>query len=364
MYIYEQPTWPCFTWNLEALNTELLLLKSKQGELFGRLISLGFDTQQAKILDTLTIEAIKTSEIEGVIFNPEEVRSSVAKRLGLSLQNTKINTGRDVDGLVQILFEATDLNKKLTDKILFSWHELLFSNKPKDLIIGGFRDDSHGPMQVVSGPIGKQKIHFEAVPADKINNEINIFLDWLNLESETDAVIKAGVAHLWFLTIHPFEDGNGRIARAISEMALSKSENSAKRYYSLSAQIKSDRSNYYSMLEITQKGSLDITIWLQWFISSVKQAISSSIEELHTVLEKTFFWQKYSSFNFNGRQKLILSMVLEHFEEKLTTSKWSKITKCSGDTALRDIRELIELGILEKDHKAGGGRNISYNLKN
>jgi len=362
-YIHELPNWPDFFWDHKKLSGLLASVRHRQGRLIGRMEALGFPLQAEAALQTLTLDVLKSSEIEGEILDRDQVRSSIARRLGLDI-GALAPADRHVDGIVDMMLDATqNYAQPLSAERLFGWHAALFPtgySGMHKIIIGQWRDDSSGPVQVVSGAFGKERIHFEAPAANRLKKETDMFLKWLNGKDGTDAVLKAGVAHLWFVTLHPFEDGNGRIARAIADMALARSEQSPQRFYSMSAQIRQERKAYYDMLEKTQKGDLDITPWLEWFLNCLDRAISSTEETLGSVLQKARFWQSHKDVPFNDRQRLMLNKVLDGFEGKLTSSKWAKIAKCSQDTALRDILDLMERGILIKD--AGGGRSTSYSL--
>ena len=362
-YIHELPNWPDFFWDHKKLSGLLASVRHRQGRLIGRMEALGFPLQAEAALQTLTLDVLKSSEIEGEILDRDQVRSSIARRLGLDI-GALAPADRHVDGIVDMMLDATqNYAQPLSAERLFGWHAALFPtgySGMHKIIIGQWRDDSSGPIQVISGALGKERIHFEAPAAKRLKKETDMFLKWFNGKDDTDAVLKAGIAHLWFVTFHPFEDGNGRIARAIADMALARSEQSSQRFYSMSAQIRQERKAYYDMLEKTQKGDLDITPWLEWFLNCLDRAISSTEETLGSVLQKARFWQSHKDVPFNDRQRLMLNKVLDGFEGKLTSSKWAKIAKCSQDTALRDILDLMERGILIKD--AGGGRSTSYSL--
>ncbi len=363
-YIYHSKQWPNLEWNAEKLLPLLGEVRNLQGLLLGRMESLGFDLRNEAGLETLSQDIIKSSEIEGEILSKNQVRSSIARRLGIEISGL-VDSDRNVDGIVDMMLDATqNFDKKLTKKRLLAWHSSLFPSGWSGMYkikVGQWRDDSTGPMQVVSGAIGKEKVHFQAPAATEVNSEMKYFLKWINKDLELDIVIKAGVAHLWFLTIHPFEDGNGRIARAITDMILSKSENTKQRFYSMSTQIRNERKSYYNILEKTQKGNVDITEWLIWFLNSLKGALHLSEETLAKVLFKHDFWKKHSAKGLNKRQSRIINMLLDEFKGKLTSSKWAKINKCSKDTAIRDIQDLIYKNILVKE--AAGGRSTSYKLK-
>jgi Fic family protein len=330
----------------------------------GRMESLGFSLQKEAELRTLTLDVLKSSEIEGEHLNPDQVRSSIARRLGLDAGGAEA-ADRHVEGVVEMMLDATqNFAAPLTANRLFGWHAAIFPtgrSGMRKIIVGAWRDDAHGPMQVVSGPVGKERVHYEAPAASLLDKEMSAFLDWANDSSDkTDAVLKAALAHLWFVTIHPFDDGNGRIARAIADWALARSENSPQRFYSMSAQIRHERSDYYGILEHTQKGTLDITPWMEWFIACLGRAFDGTQVTLGAVLNKARFWDKHAKATVNDRQRDIINRLLDGFEGTLTTTKWATIEKCSHDTALRDIQELIDLGVLQKD--TGGGRSTSYSL--
>ena len=314
-------------------------------------------------LQTLTEEVIKSSEIEGEILDRDQVRSSLARRLGMDI-GALAPADRNVEGVVEMMLDATqNYSEPLTAERLFGWHAALFPTGRSGMhkiIVGAWRDDAKGPMQVVSGRIGKERIHYQAVPATRLDQEMDAFLTWFNAEPSTDPVLKAAIAHLWFVTIHPFDDGNGRIARAIADMALARSEGSPQRFYSMSAQIRLERNAYYEILEETQKGDLDITAWLTWFLSCLDRAFDGAEVVLSGVLKTARFWEKHAAAAFNERQRDMLNRLLGDFEGKLTSSKWAKIEKCSQDTALRDIASLVEQGVLKRDDH--GGRSTSYSL--
>ena len=364
MFIYEREDWPDFRWNSEKLMPLLARVRHTQGKLIGKMASLGFKLRSEAVLDTLTLDVLKSSEIEGELLNPEQVRSSIARRLGMDIAGL-IPSDRNVDGVVEMMLDATNhFNEPLTKERLCGWHSALFPSGRSGLhkvITGDWRNDANGPMQVVSGAMGREQVHFQAPAADTVEREMNIFLDVINHNEHEDLVIKAGIAHLWFVTIHPCEDGNGRIARAISDMLLTRSDGIPQRFYSMSAQIRSERKAYYSILEETQKGNLDITLWLKWFLKCLQNALDSSDQALEKVIRKHQFWIKNAALIRNERQRLMLNRLLDRFEGKLTSSKWAKITKCSTDTALRDIQDLVDKKILRKS--ASGGRSTSYELE-
>lgn len=362
-YIHDHDDWPNFRWDAEALAVPLAEVRHRQGRLFGRMESLGFELRNEAVLQTLTQDVVKSSEIEGENLDQEQVRSSIARRLGMDIAGL-IPADRDVEGIVEMMLDATqNYSGKLDAERLFAWHAALFPTGRSGMMrieIGMWRSDESGPMQVVSGAIGKEKVHFEAPAAERLCKEMDRFLEWFNKEPENDAVLRAAIAHLWFVTIHPFADGNGRIARAIADMALARSEQSEQRFYSMSTQIRQERKAYYEMLETTQKGGLDVTPWLDWFLGCLDRAISGAEETLSSVLAKADFWEKYRDEPFNDRQRDMLNRLLNGFVGKMTSSKWAKIEKCSQDTAGRDINDLIDRGILQRD--PGGGRSTSYSL--
>lgn len=363
-YIHQMKKWPEFHWSQERLAGALADLRHRQGRLVGRMEGLGFKLRSEAVLQTLTSEILKSSEIEGERLDREQVRSSLARRLGMDIGALKPSE-RNVEGVVEMMLDATQkFDKPLTAERLFAWHAALFPTGRSGMVkirVGKWRNDGAGPMQVISGPVGKERVHYQAPSAERLNKEMRVFLAWFNKkENSTDPVIKAGIAHLWFVTIHPFDDGNGRIARAISDMALARSESSPRRFYSMSAQISSERKAYYEILEATQKGDLDITDWLEWFLGCLGRAIDGTDASLSMVLQKARFWEKYSGESFNERQRKIINRLLDGFEGKLTSSKWATLGKCSQDTASRDIDDLVERGILMKN--PGGGRSTSYSL--
>lgn len=362
MYIWEQKNWPLFTWDQGKIAKLLAETRLEQGRLIGRMEALGFQHRQEAQLKTLTQEIKKSAKIEGEELDEAEVRSSIARHLGMKISNP-VHSTRNVDGFVELMIDATTKSlKPLSEERLFDWHAALFPTARsgmRKILVAEFRDDSHGPMQVISGAIGREQIHFQAPPAETINREINTLLEWIKKES-CDTVLQSAIVHLWFLTLHPFDDGNGRLARAISEMLLSRSENNSQRFYSLSSQIEKERKDYYLILERTQSNSLDITNWLEWFLLCLGRAIDNAQNILGDVLKKSEFWKNASSSTFNERQNKILNMLLDGFYGKLTSSKYAKLTKCSQDTAYRDIIALVEQGVLKKD--ASGGRSTSYSL--
>jgi Fic family protein len=362
-YIHKRDDWPVFRWDEGAIAAKLAAVRHRQGRLLGRMEGLGFDLRNEAMLRTLTQDVVKSSEIEGEILDADQVRSSIARRLGIDI-GALTPADRDVEGVVEMMLNATRYyDKPLTVERLFDWHAALFPTGRSGMsriIVGAWRDDHSGPMQVVSGPIGRERVHYQAPDADRVDAEMAAFLDWFDQKPDIDPALKAALAHLWFVTIHPFDDGNGRIARAIADMALARSEGSAQRFYSMSTQIQHERNAYYDQLEATQKGDLDITPWLDWFLGCLDRAFDGAEAVLANVFEKARFWEKHARAPFNPRQSAMLNRLLDGFEGKLTSSKWAKIEKCSSDTALRDINELIDQGVLQKD--PGGGRSTSYSL--
>jgi Fic family protein len=326
--------------------------------------SLGFLQQREAELATLTLEVVKSSEIEGEKLDAAQVRSSIAKRLGIDIAGA-IPADRDVEGVVEMMLDATqNFSAPVTAERLFGWHGALFPTGRsgiRKITAGAWRDDSSGPMQVLSGPMGRETIHYEAPDASRLDDEMARFLEWANAADSTDPVLRAALAHLWFVTIHPFDDGNGRIARALADLMLARSENSGQRFYSMSSQIRQERSAYYNILEKTQKGSLDITAWMEWFLACLGRAFEGTESTLGATLHKSRFWKHHAAIDLNARQRAVLNMLLDGFEGKLTTMKWAKLMKTSHDTALRDIQDLVERGVLEKD--TAGGRSTSYSLK-
>ncbi|MCB9235664.1 MAG: Fic family protein [Bacteroidia bacterium] len=362
-YIYQKEEWPHFTWNAEEIFQRLGDVRNQQGRLVGKMEGLGFNLKSEAMLGTTTLDAIKTAEIEGEKLDMDQVRSSVARRLGLPMGGL-IKSSRDVDGLVEMLLDASvNHAAPLTKERLFAWHKGLFpfgKSGNYTIFTGGWRQPGLGPMQVVSGAMGKEKVHFEAPDESVLEAEMERFLKWFNGKQALDPVIKAAIAHLWFITIHPFEDGNGRIARAIADMQLARADESNQRFYSMSAEIHAQRKGYYEILEYTQKRNLNVTKWVDWFLKCLESAIRESSSRLSGVLAKAEFWEFHRTTIFNERQHKILNMVMGDFVGKLQNNKWAKICKCSSDTALRDIQDLMEKGVLEKE--PGGGRNTSYRL--
>ena len=363
-FIHQQDNWPNFTWKNDEIVNLLSEARNLQGRLMGKMESLGFDLRNEAILDTLTLDVLKSSEIEGEYLNPEQVRSSIARRLGMEIA-ASVESDRNVDGVVEMMLDATqNCFKPLTADRLFDWHAALFPTGRSGMYkitVADWRRDTTGPMQVVSGAMGKEKVHFQAPDSSLVKKEMDLFLDWFNNNLKIDLVIKAAIAHLWFVTIHPFEDGNGRITRALTDLLLAQSDKSNQRFYSMSAQIRIERKEYYEILGKTQKGNIEITGWIIWFLNCLINALKSTDSVLVRVLFKADFWVKHSNTLINERQKKLMNKLLDGFDGKLTSSKWAKIAKCSKDTAIRDINDLIDKNILQKE--AEGGRSTNYELK-
>lgn len=363
MYIHNLPDWPTFQWNRDCLAERLAAVRHAQGRLLGRMESLGFKLRQEATLKILTEDVITSSEIEGERLDAAQVRSSIARRLGMDVGGlTPVD--RHVEGIVEMMLDATGhYADTLTADRLWGWQASLFPtgrSGMSQIRVGGWRDDRRGPMQVISGAVGRTRVHFEAPAADRLDGEMQRFLEWFNDNTEREWVVKAGLAHLWFVTIHPFDDGNGRIARAMVDMALARSEGTAQRFYSLSGQIRQERAAYYEILEQTQHGTMDITPWMEWFLDCLGRAIEGAHGILGTVLSKARFWDALADVPVNERQRRVLNRLLDGFEGKLTTMKWGKLAHCSHDTALRDIAALVERGILLRNPE--GGRSTSYAL--
>jgi len=336
--------------------------RHKQGRLIGKMENIGFELQTEAQLEILTQDIIMTSEIEGEHLDFQQVRSSVARKLGLDIGGL-VNSDRHIDGLVEVMTDATNLNNELSVDRLLGWHNAMFPAGFGGLYkikVGCWRDDSTGPMQVVSGPLGRERVHFQAPPANDVANQMEKYTGWFNTPTQYDQIIKAAIGHLWFITIHPFEDGNGRIARVLTDMLLSQSDGLGIRFYSMSVQIRKERSEYYNILEKTQKGMLDITPWINWFINCLNRALDSSLDILDTVLFKHRYWTKYRGVRINDRQEKLITRLMDGFKGKLTTSKWAKMAKCSQDTALRDIQDLMNKGMMTQN--IGKGKNTSYDL--
>ncbi len=362
-YIWQDERWPDLRWDGQALSRLLAHVSREQGRLLGRMEGLGFDLRGEAHLRTLTEDVIKTSEIEGEELAHDQVRSSIARRLGMDIGGL-VRADRTVDGVVEMMLDATgNYDEPLTLERLFAWHAALFPtgrSGMRKIRVGDWRDDSDGPMQVVSGPLGKETVHYQAPPAERIAGQMRRFVEWFESPCDDDPLLVAGFSHLWFVTIHPFDDGNGRIARAIADMALARSEKTGQRYYSMSRQIRHEREDYYALLKRTQSAGVDITRWQSWFLECLLRAIEGAQGTLSAVLDKARFWERFAKEPLNERQIKVLNRLLDGFEGKLTSSKWAKIAKCSQDTAHRDIMDLMERGALRKD--PGGGRSTSYSL--
>jgi len=363
MFIYQRNKWPQFYWNNDVLLPVLGEARNLQGRLIGKMEAIGFSLRDEANLEILTLDVLKSSEIEGTLLNPNQVRSSIARKLGMDISGL-VPSDRNVDGVVEMTLDAIRNYKlPLTKERLFSWHAALFPSGRSGMLkitMADWRRDETGPMQVVSGPLGKERVHFKAPEAVRINSEMDTFMDWFNRKGFTDPVLKAGIAHLWFVTIHPFDDGNGRIARIIADMQLARVDGIKQRFYSVSTQIRKERKSYYDILEKTQKANLDITEWLYWFLSCLKRSLLATDKTLAGVLHKARFWEINAFIQMNERQRLIINQLLEGFKGKLNSSKYAKIAKCSPDTALRDIQDLISKNILKKE--SAGGRSTSYIL--
>ncbi len=362
-YIWQSGDWPNWHYDLGLLVQPLADVSRAQGLLMGRLADVGMGLRDQASLSSLTDDVIKTSEIEGEQLNVESVRSSIARRLGVDI-GALAPVDRHVEGVVEMVLDATtNCNAPVTRDRLFAWHAALFPSGYSDLArikVGAWRDDASGPMQVVSGPLGRQRVHFEAPPADRLGPETDRFFEWANSSSNESVIIKAGLAHLWFVTLHPFDDGNGRIARAVGDLFLARLDGGPQRFYSLSAQIQRERKAYYEILESVQKRSVDVTEWLIWFLNTLHSAIDQAHDTFDAVLIKARLWQLWAAMPMNERQVKLLNLLLDGFEGKLTSSKWAVIAKCSPDTALRDISELVTHGVLWKSK--AGGRSTSYEL--
>ncbi len=362
-YIHELQDWPAFRWNHDRLAAPLAAARHLQGRLIGRMETFGFNVKEEAVLRTLTADVLKSSEIEGETLDADQVRSSVARRLGIDIGGLK-PADRHVEGIVEMMLDATQhYDQPLTTERLFGWHAALFPtgrSAAHRISVGAWREDRTAPMQVVSGPVGRERVHFEAPAAARLDEEMQRFLDWFNGEPATDLVLKAALAHLWLVTIHPFDDGNGRIARAIADMTLARSEGSSQRFYSMSAQIRDERGEYYGALERTQRGTMDVTSWMEWFLGCLTRAMEGTQAALSGAIAKARHWDTLRDVPLNERQRLVIAKLIDGFEGTLTTSKWAALTKSSQDTALRDIQQLVERGVLVRN--PAGGRSTSYSL--
>lgn len=362
-YFHELSGWPRLSWKAEALASPLARVRHQQGRLLGRMQSLGFELRSEASLVVLTSEVVTSSAIEGEALDAQAVRSSIARRLGLQVAGLR-RADRAVDGIVDMMLDATRrFAEPLTEERLFGWHAALFPTGRRGIeriAVGAWRPKDSDPMQVVSGAFGRERIHFEAPAAQRVPAEMARLLEWFNEPGDTDPVLRAGLAHLWFETIHPFEDGNGRIGRAIADMLLARADGTADRFYSLSSRIEAERKDYYTELEAAQKGGLDVTRWMSWFVGCLDLALSSADVALAAVLHKARIWQRLQSRPVNERQRKVLNRLLDGFQGQLTTSKYARIARCSSDTALRDVGELLDRGVLRQNR--GGGRSTSYRL--
>lgn len=363
-YIWQRQAWPTFEWDADALLEPLATARHKQGRLLGRMAQVGFELRLQSEVSAITEEAVKSSAIEGEVLDPRSVRSSLARRLGLAEAGAAGPPDRRVEGVVELMLDATQRHAEPLSVVrLGRWHHALFPigySGLRPIVVGRFRNDSTGPMQVVSGPEGRHRVHFEAPPAKQLKAEVKAFLAWFNEPPRLDGLLRAGLAHLWFVTLHPFDDGNGRMARAITDMALAQDEDEPQRFYSVSSQIRADRDAYYRVLEETQRGELDVTRWLRWFLDCFGRAIDAAEAAAGEVLGRAAFWQRSAQEHFSERQKKVLNRFLAGFEGKLTAKKWAALGKCSIDTAQRDINDLVRRGLLVRN--PGGSKNTSYSL--
>ena len=363
-YIHELPDWPRFHWRPDPIGDLLSAVRYRQGLLLGRMKALRFDLCRQSNLETMTRDVVATSEIEGETLDARQVRSAIARRVGMDI-GSLAHLDRSVEGVVAMALDASGrFAEPLSTDRLFGWHASLFPTGSSGLTptaAGAWRDDRMGPMQIVSGPIGRQRVHFQAPAASLVAGEMRAFIDWFNAPAEIDQVLRAGLAHLWFVTIHPFDDGNGRIARAVTDMALARSEDSPLRFYSMSSQIRLERASYYDVLERTQRGSMDVSEWMQWFLACLGRAIDGAETTLAGVLAKAEFWRRHADMALSDRQRLIINRLLDGIEGRLTSSRWARMARCSQDTALRDITHLVQSGLLERSD--AGGRSTSYRLR-
>ncbi len=364
MYIYQRKDWPDFNWDNKTILLHVSKVRDLQGRLIGRMEGLGFELREEAVLATLTEDIVKTSEIEGEFLNPDEVRSSLARRLGMEISGLP-DVSRDVDGLVEMMLDATQKYKDpvIKDRI-YGWHTALFPTGRSGMYkitVGDWRGDEKGPMQIISGPMGREKIHYTAPEASRVEDEMNRFMEWFNTDESTEPVVKSAIAHLWFVSIHPFDDGNGRIARAIADMQLARADRTKQRFYSMSAQIMKSKKGYYDVLEATQKGNMDISPWLMWYFERLTEALETTDEILSMILAKANFWELHKTTQFNERQVKMINILLGDFIGKLHSSKWAKMTKVHRDTARKDIQDLIEKGVLSNTGE--GGRSTNYVLK-
>lgn len=359
-YIYQHKNWTKFTWQDKSLNVAFGAVRLIQGKIIGQMNALGFSAKEEATLTALTLDVVKSSEIEGELLNYDQVRSSIARRLGISTAGL-VPSNRHIEGVVEMMLDATQRHTlPLTEKRLFGWHAALFPtgfSGPYKIEVAQYRT---GQMQVVSGAMGKEKVHYQAVKPEFVNAEMEVFLDWFNNDNSLDLVLKAAIAHFWFIIIHPFDDGNGRIGRAITDMLLARAEDSSERFYSMSSQILIERKQYYEVLQKVQHSTGDISEWLEWFLNCLKNAMLATENTTQKIVYKAEFWKLHERTTINERQRLVLNKLFDDFEGKLQTSKWAKITKTSTDTALRDIKDLVAKGILQQTTE--GGRNVNYEL--
>lgn len=364
LYIYEHKNWTQFKWSESKISSLLAHVRNIQGRLIGKMEALGFDIQKSTTLEVITSDVLKSSLIEGENLNQQQVRSSIARRLGIEVVGT-VPSERDVDGIVDMMLDATqNYEKPMSHERLYSWHAALFPSGYSGISkikAGQYRDDKNGPMQVVSGRFGNEKVYYQAPDATIIGDEMNDFINWVNSEKNIDPVISSAIAHLWFVTVHPFEDGNGRIARAIADMMLARSDGTKSRFYSMSSQIQAERDLYYDVLEDTQKGDCNIDKWLFWYLNCLEKSINNAEDIVAKAQNKSNIWLRLNQYPLNARQIKILNMLIDGFDGNLTSSKWAAINKCSQDTASRDIDDLITKGILMKSEK--GGRSTNYRFK-
>lgn len=365
MYFHQNKDWPNFKWDNDILLPYVSKVRNLQGRLIGRMESIGFQLREEAVLETITEDVIKSSEIEGEFLNPKEVRSSVARRLGMEISGLP-NTSIDVEGVVEMMLDATQKYKDhLTKDRLCGWHAALFPTGRSGMhkiTVGEWRNDLQGPMQVISGPMGKEKVHYVAPESSRLEGEMKRFLNWFNTDEDMEPVIKSAVAHLWFVSIHPFDDGNGRIARAIADSQLARADRTNQRFYSMSAQIMKSKNEYYDKLESTQKGSLDISQWLVWYFERLIDALEATNETLSKILIKAKFWEQHQNTHFNARQIMMINRLQGDFVGKLHSSKWANMTKVHRDTALRDIQDLVDKGILSESGEGGRSTNYILNL--
>jgi Fic family protein len=363
MYLHHRKDWPNFEWDHETLLLHVSKVRDLQGRLIGRMEGIGFDLREEAVLETITEDILRTSEIEGEFLNPKEVRSSVARRLGMDISGLP-EASCDVEGVVEMMLDATQKYKEpLSKDRLCGWHAALFPTERSGMFkitVGDWRNDKKGPMHVVSGPMGREKVHYTAPEASRLENEMHTFIEWFNTNESTEPIIKSAIAHLWFVSIHPFDDGNGRIARAIGDCQLARADRTHQRFYSMSAQIMKSKKGYYDILESTQKGSIDITQWLVWYFERLTEALQATDEILSKILVKATFWEQHKTTQFNERQVYMINKLHGDFIGKLHSSKWAKMTKVHRDTALRDIQDLIEKGVLSDSGE--GGRSTNYVL--